>query len=101
MVKLDKVIGDYMQRYFVEKENIFESNNIAKIIDKENVHHIRDVMRFKNGDEIVLLCNDLSEYLCVIEDISSSVTLKILNKKINNNELNVEVDIAHGLVRRE
>ena len=90
-----------MQRYFVSKEIINKDLGIAKISDKENVHHIRDVMRFKNGDEIILLTNDELEYLCIISDISNSVSLIIKSERINNNELNAEIDIAHGLVRKE
>ena len=90
-----------MQRYFVFNNLINYESKIAFISDKENVHHIRDVMRMKKGDEIILLENDGYEYLCEIVDISSSISLNIIERKENDNELNVWVDIAHGLVRRE
>ena len=90
-----------MQRYFVSKDIINEKEMLATISDKENVHHIRDVMRMKKGDNIILLDNSGYEYYCEIEDISNKVALKILNKKENNNELKTTVDIYHGLVRKE
>ena len=90
-----------MQRYFVSNNLINYETKHAIISDKENVHHIRDVMRMTKGDKIIILENDGYEYLCEINDISSSVSLKVIDKKLNENELNVSVDIAHGLVRRE
>ena len=90
-----------MQRYFVSIDTIIENKRIARIVDKENVHHIRDVMRYKSGDKIILLVNDGYEYLCLIDEITNVVSLAILEKKKNDNELSVTVDIAHGLVRRE
>ena len=90
-----------MQRYFVSNNLINYETKHAIISDKENVHHIRDVMRMTKGDKIIILENDGYEYLCEINDISSSVSLKVIGKKLNDNELNVSVDIAHGLVRRE
>ncbi len=90
-----------MQRYFVSKDYINEKEMIATIIDKENVHHIRDVMRMKKGDNIILLDNSGYEYLGEIIDINNKVSLNIINKKLNNNELLTNVDIYHGLVRKE
>ena len=90
-----------MQRYFVLNNVIDEKNKIARISDKENVHHIRDVMRMKPSDMVLLLDNSGYEYLSRIENISNIVDLKIIEKRKNNNELNALVDIYHGLVRRE
>ena len=90
-----------MQRYFVSKNIINEDKNIAIISDKANIHHIKDVMRMKNGDEIILLTNDGYEYLARINQLNTDVSLEIIEKRINNNELKTTVDIVHGLVRRE
>lgn len=90
-----------MQRYFVKKGVINFKSLSAVISDKENVHHIRDVMRMKENDEIILLENDGFEYLAKINNISNVISLTVLEKNENKNELNTIVDIAHGLVRRE
>lgn len=90
-----------MQRYFISKDIIDEKLNIAKITDKENVHHIKNVMRMTVGDKIILCTNDNYDYLCIIDNISNNVDLKILEKKENHNELAANITIAQGLVRRE
>ena len=67
-----------MQRYFVEKECI--KDNYAEITGKD-YHHIKDVMRMKPNDKIILLDNSGNEYLCEIININQKVSLNILNCK--------------------
>ncbi len=87
-----------MQRYFINK-NVTENSII--IDDKNNCHHIKDVMRMSVGDKIIILTNDKKEYLCKIDSITNIVMLSILESNINNNELDCFTTIAHALVRRE
>ena len=91
-----------MQRYFF-KDNSCLDNKLNRVIinDKENVHHIKNVMRMKIGDKLIVCTNDYHEYLCEIECISNIIDLKIISESINNNELKADVTIAQGLVRRE
>ena len=86
-----------MQRYFVKQQQI--NNNIVKIIG-DDVHHIKTVMRMRIGER-VLVCDEINTYLCSIDSITSDVTLSILETYYDNNELNIDVTVAHGLVRRE
>lgn len=91
-----------MQRYFFKDDNCInkEINRII-ISDKENVHHIKNVMRMKIGDKIIVCTNDNLEYLSEIESITNVIDLKIINQMINSNELSASITIAQGLVRRE
>ena len=86
-----------MQRYFVKQQQI--NNNIVKIIG-DDVHHIKTVMRMRIGEH-VLVCDEIKTYLCSIDSIANDVTLSILETYQDNNELNIDVTVAHGLVRRE
>lgn len=89
-----------MQRYFIDKNNINLQNKIA-VIEGKDYHHIKDVMRMKIGDNIILQTNDCNEYLCEIISLTGLVKLSIKETKININELNADVTIAQGLVRKE
>lgn len=89
-----------MQRYFIDNKYINTENKTA-FIEGKDYHHIRDVMRMKIGDNIILQTNDSKEYLCEIIDLSKVVNLTIIKEKDNLNELNCHVTIAQGLVRRE
>lgn len=89
-----------MQRYFIDNKYINLNTNKA-IIDGKDYHHIKDVMRMKNSDRIILLTNDNKEYLCEITNLNTYCSLNILSSNININELDCDVTIAQGLVRKE
>lgn len=91
-----------MQRYFFKNNNCI-NNELNRIVisDKENVHHIKNVMRMKVGDKVIVCTNDNCEYLSQIDSITNIIDLKILEKKVNLNELQSSITIAQGLVRRE
>jgi 16S rRNA (uracil1498-N3)-methyltransferase len=91
-------IGDIMQRYFIESTQI--NNNEITIIGNDN-HHIKNVMRMKIGDEIICCDNFQNVYLTKIKNISDIVTVEIIGLIDSNNELGIDITIAHGLVRRE
>lgn len=89
-----------MQRYFIDIKFIDKTKQTA-VIDGKDYHHIKDVMRMKIGDRIILLTNNDYEYLCEITDLNGYVSLKIIEEKINVNELQTQVTIAQGLVRKD
>lgn len=86
-----------MQRYFIDSKQI--TNNIVTITG-EDVHHIKNVMRMVPGDK-VYVCDEVHAYLCEILEIADVVTLEIKEEILSNPELNINVTVAHGLVRRE
>ena len=63
-----------MQRYFVK-----EKNNNYLILEKEDLHHIKNVMRNQPGDLIECIYNQ-QLYICQIEDTTNEL-VKLLNKK--------------------
>ena len=90
-----------MQRYFFKDNKCVINNKTIVISDKDNIHHIKNVMRMKIGDKIIVCTNDSYEYLCNITYIGNNIALEILDTKMNNNELEAQITICHGLVRRE
>lgn len=86
-----------MQRYFIDKSQI----DTKKIIIKgDDVHHIKTVMRMQINDKI-LVCDEENTYLCKISNISNVVEAEIIETINDNFEMNINVTVAHGLVRRE
>lgn len=86
-----------MQRYFIDK---FQLNNNIIEITNSDVHHIKNVMRMKTGDN-VYCCDEDKVYLCKINEISDIITLEVIEVISSNSELDIEVSVAQGLVRRE
>lgn len=86
--------GDYMQRYFVK-----EKNNNQFILDDQDIHHIKKVMRCKNNDKVEVVYQE-KVYLCNIDDIDS-LKLSIINTYEEDRESNVNLTIAVSLVQEQ
>lgn len=79
-----------MQRYFAINENLE--------LSKEDIHHIKDVMRMKIKDNFIVIYNE-KLFLCEIEDIlKNNIVFNILNEIKENNELNKKIVVAFSLV---
>ena len=83
-----------MQRYFAKE---ILNNNI--LLNDNDIHHIKNVMRMKENDKIEVIYNK-KLYICSIEDINA-FKIKIEEEKEENNELNREVIVALGLVKEQ
>ena len=81
-----------MQKYFVSNDDFL--NNI---ITSDDVFHIKNVMRGKLGD-LIVVSNENEEYLCKLVEIAKEyVKYEKVEKLINNNELPVYVSLYQGL----
>lgn len=83
-----------MQRYFVKEKN---NNNL--ILETEDLHHIKNVMRNKVGDLIECVHNE-KLYICKINDLNNS-SVEIVEIKEDDNELNYDITIAIALVKEQ
>ncbi len=83
-----------MQRYFVK-----EKNNNYLILEKDDLHHIKNVMRNQKGDLIECIYDE-KLYICQIEDLNKDYVL-IVEEKDENNELAMEVTVAIALVKEQ
>lgn len=80
-----------MQRYFVET---FDVNGF--IMPSDDLHHIKKVMRNKNGDKIICIDSNEQVYLCEIENIETG-TIKVIENLHENHELGVKVNLIYSL----
>lgn len=89
-----------MYRFFIEESNIDTQEGKIRIIG-DDVNHIRNVLRMKSGEQI-LLCTgqegDPVEYLCEIDEIrSDEVTARILDLQKNARELPSDLYLFQAL----
>lgn len=89
-----------MYRFFIEESNIDTQEGKIRIVG-DDVNHIRNVLRMKNGEQI-LLCTgqegDPVEYLCEIDEIrSDEVTARILDLQKNARELPSDLYLFQAL----
>jgi len=83
-----------MQRYFVK-----EKNNNYLTLEKDDLHHIKNVMRNKTGDLIECIYNE-KLYICKIEDLTNDKVI-IIEEKDDYNELSLDITIAIALVKEQ
>lgn len=82
-----------MQHYF-SKERC--ENNL--ILNDSDWHHIKNVMRMKNDDNIIVVYREI-KYLCKI-DVENRLAI-IESEKNEKNESKVKISIAQGLIREQ
>ncbi|CDQ39610.1 MULTISPECIES: 16S rRNA (uracil(1498)-N(3))-methyltransferase [Virgibacillus] len=88
-----------MQRYFVPAATWSEQT--IKIIG-DDVHHIKRVMRFKVGDQIICSHPDGHAAICKITILDNNVVYVDIVEWLDQNvELPVEVTIAQGLPKAD
>lgn len=84
-----------MQHYFVNTkiDNYF-------LFDKETNHHLNNVMRIKNKEELICVYEEVF-YLCEIE-VNNKELKAIIKEKLNiNNELNTHINLIYGIPKGE
>ena len=80
-----------MQKYFISDDD-FNNHRITS----DDVHHIKDVMRFNIGDDIIV-SNGKNEAICKITSIDKgTVTFDITMAIQNENELPFSIDLYQG-----
>jgi len=88
-----------MPYFFVNRENIYK--NIAVIDDNNDVNHITKSLRKSVGDKLVL-CDGYYDYLSEIIEIDrEKVVFRILDKKSNNREPDVDIILFQCLLKGE
>ena len=94
----------HANRFFVETERVSvgtgadDTGNI--IITGEDVRHIRDVLRMRRGDRLVLCDGQGNDWLCEISQIDkSSITTGIISCSRSVGEPPVEIVLYQGLPR--
>lgn len=88
-----------MRRFYIKSEKSFEfEDNI--IVLGEEFNHIVNVLRYNEGDKLIVIDGCGSEYYCVIEKINKKdLTLKIENILESNSETKANVTVFQALVK--
>ncbi len=85
-----------MNRFFVEENQIVD--DLIKIVG-EDVKHIKNVLRLKEGREIEIISKGY-KYLSIIEEINSNnIICKIIKKSIGENEAPIDIYLYQGIAK--
>lgn len=84
---------------FVEKECI--SGNIVEITDKQDINHLKNSFRMKEGDKLRVVDGEF-EYMCRIIEVEKKSILAEVEEKIEDRfSTETEIDIAQGLLKND
>ena len=87
-----------MQRYFINRSKI--TDDLA-LINGNDFHHMKNVMRFNLGDEVVINTDEGDVYLACLEEIQKQqIVLRIL-EKLPAKPLCYHLDIGLSLIKRD
>lgn len=87
-----------MQRYFLKEAAALNAN--FQITEKDDIHHIKNVMRMSVGDALIINFLNAS-FICEITDMSQAITVITREQLDLNSELPVEITIASGLLKND
>lgn len=87
-----------MYRFFVS-ENQIKDNQI--VISGDDVNHIKNVLRMKVGEVILVSDGADSEYTCEIESIGDEVVAKIVDMTRTSRELPINVTLFQALPKSD
>ena len=88
-----------MYHFFARKENISEDHIV---IDGTDVNHIKNVLRMKKGDEILISDEDANDYSCEIEEFfEDAIRLKVRFVYEMGHELKSKIYLFQGLPKSD
>ncbi len=89
-----------MYKFFIKKDQIKESK--VQII-KEDVNHIKNVLRLQNGDNIQVCNIDTTKtYITKITEVqTNSIIAEIIEECTDTTESNISIHIFQGLPKQE
>ncbi len=87
-----------MYHFYVEKEAVGET---TIRITGGDVNHIKNVLRMKPGDEIIISDGQGREYRCMIAKITEEVLADIHETKKTESELGVRLLLFQGLPKKD
>ena len=72
------------------------------IISEEENSHLRNVLRFKTGEEILVFNGDGNDYVCKIENISKNETVaQVIKKEINRATPKKDITLYLSAIKRD
>jgi 16S rRNA (uracil1498-N3)-methyltransferase len=88
-----------MHRFYVQENQI---NNGAVTLTGEDVNHIKNVLRMKAGDEVVLCNGKGRDYHCVITEFQKDgIILKVIKEWEADTELRGKIYLFQGLPKKD
>lgn len=90
-----------MHLFYVEEDNI-NRESLLVTITGEDVNHIKNVLRLKQGEKVTICNGQGTDFLCIIEQVcEKSVELSILEEYPSTGELDTKIYLFQGLPKKD
>ena len=83
------------------KENIDENNGKILIKEKSDCNHIQNVYRLNVGDKLRIVDGEYEYFTEIIEISKKEIAVKILEKNEDTYSLNINIDVAMGILKND
>lgn len=90
-----------MLTVIAEKKNIDENNRKILIKEKSDCNHIQNVYRLNVGDKLRIVDGEYEYFTQIIEISKKEVVVKILEKNEDSYSLNINIDVAMGILKND
>ena len=88
-----------MHRFYVDPSQIEE--NIITVIGSD-VNHIKNVLRMRQGDEIIICNGQGKDCYCIIKKVSEAeITAQIMEQREANTELKTRITLFQGIPKKD
>ena len=88
-----------MYHFFVEQEQIGPE---TVIVTGSDVNHIKNVLRMKPGEEVLISSRDGGDYFCRVAELDAdTVRMEILNARESSMELPARIHLFQGLPKSD
>ena len=88
-----------MYHFFVEQEQIGPE---TVTVTGSDVNHIKNVLRMKPGEEVLISSRDGGDYLCRVAELDAdTVRMEILNARESSMELPARIHLFQGLPKSD
>lgn len=90
-----------MHLFYVEENQINEESLLVTITG-EDVNHIKNVLRLRQGDKVTVCNGHGTDFLCIIDEVcDKSVLLTIEEKCLSKGELDNTIYLFQGLPKKD
>ncbi len=85
-----------MYNFFIENDGVIE--NGYKITGKD-FNHVKNVLRMKTGEDLLVTYNGKSDLCCITEILESEIIVKVIKADYQCTELPVSVTLFQGIAK--
>ncbi len=87
-----------MYNFFVNEDSKIEQ---GYSVSGKDYNHIKNVLRLKTGDDILVTFNGKSDICCITDFTNSEVLVKVIKPDYQNTELPVKLCLFQGIAKGE